>query len=89
MSKLSGLSVIAKDPDIENKKVKFINIDNTNSDEPIFIAGTATDIYKQNGTTVESSTIDNVAHGKFSKLSLVSHSLQAVDDNVDIQKGEA
>jgi len=87
MSKLPGLSLIAKDPDNLNKEVRFINIDNTSSDEPIFISGTATDIYEQDGTTLKSSTIDNVAHGKFSKLSLVSNTIQSVNDCSDIEKG--
>lgn len=86
MSKLPGLSLIAKDPDNNIKDVRFINIDNTNSEEPIFISGAATDHYQD--LTLTSSTINHVAHGKFSKLSLVSNTLQAADDNVDIQKGE-
>ena len=90
MSKLPGLSLIAKDPDNSIKDVRFINIDNTTVDEPIFIAGTATDIYEVDNQTVNSSDIDNVAHGKFSKLSLVnknqsSGSVQAVED---LEKGE-
>ena len=67
---------------------RFINIDNTTIDEPVFIAGTATDIYQTDGTTVKTSTINYVAHGKFSKLSLINNEIQAVDDSPDIQKGE-
>jgi len=87
MSKLAGLSLIAKDPDNINKEVRFINIDNTNSSEPIFIAGSATDEYNDNGV-VNSSNIHHIAHGKFSKLSLVNNSLQAIDDYHEIQKGD-
>ena len=91
MSKLPGLSLIAKDPDNAIKDVRFINIDNTNAEEPIFISGAATDNYED--VTLTSSTINHVAHGKFSKLSLVkstnsSNTTQAVDDKVDIQKGD-
>ena len=89
MSKLPGLSLIAKDIDISNKNVKFINIDNTNSDEPIFIAGTATDTFQLDGKTVKSSNPNQIAHGKFSKLSLINNSLQAVDTSPDVQTGEA
>lgn len=88
MSKLPGLSLIAKDPDNNIKDVRFINIDNTTVDEPIFIGGIATDVYQVDEATVKSSTINNVAHGKFSKLSLVNNSLQAVDESPDIQIGE-
>lgn len=89
MSKLPGLSLISRDLDNLNKEVKFLNINDTNADEPIFITGTATDIYENNGTTINSSVINNIGHGKFSRLSLINNNLDSVDDSPDIQKGEA
>ena len=87
MSKIPGLSLISKDVEFSNNEVKFINIDNTNSDIPIFIAGIATDQYEVDETTVRTSTIDNIAHGKFSNLSLINNDLDAVEDSSVIQKG--
>lgn len=87
MSKLSGLSVISKDTDNINTAVRFINIENTNSNEPIFISGTAIDNYAQNGD-ITNSDINYIAHGKFSKLSLINNSMEAVADSSNIQKGE-
>ena len=94
MSKLPGLSLIAKDPDNTNKEVRFINIDNTHATEPIFISGAATDSYED--VILTSSTINHIAHGKFSKLSLVkpannineSNSTEAVENSADIIKGD-
>ena len=88
MSKLHGLSLISKDPDNSNKKVRFINIDDTNLSEPIFIAGVATDYYENDEATVKSSDIESISHGKFSNLSLIKNENQAADDSINIQKGQ-
>ena len=82
MSELLGLSVVSRDPDAileatEKQTIQFINISNKVSSESIFIAGTAT----------EPATMTNIAHGKFSKLSLVSLSssgnVNPVEDSID------
>ena len=79
MSKLPGLTILSKDPEINNKEVTFVNIDNTDQVEPIFIAGTATDVYENDNITLNSSEIDHIAHGKFSKLSLVTMKNKKID----------
>ena len=80
MSKLPGLTILSKDPEIDNKAVTFVNIDNTDQNEPIFIAGTALDVYEENNTSIiNSSEIDHIAHGKFSKLSLVTMKDEKID----------
>ena len=88
MSKLPGLTILSKDPEIDNKAVTFVNIDNTDQNEPIFIAGTALDVYEENNTSIiNSSEIDHIAHGKFSKLSLVTMKDKKIDGIKDMPTG--